>query len=626
MRLTWLAGSLLPLVLLQDGQQPRPTFRSGIDVVLLDVTVLDKNRQPVRGLRAADFTVLEDGKPQPIVSLEELSAPEPDGSLVAWMREVAPDVRTNAADDRRIVTLVLDDAIVSFRHAEVVREIGRQVVDQLGPADQMCIIYTAVNQKSQEFTSDRRALRRAIEKFNDSATPAGSGPQYSIQTVRRASETLAALPERRKALIFVSTLAVDFANPNSDFGHQLRGAVEAAQESNVTIFPINPAGLEVDIDSPAAPVIGRSIASASPGSNRDEANDTARFMAAETGGFAIVNTNSFEDQIRQVFRETGTYYLIGFRSAHRDGRFRRLEVKMTRDDLTVRTRTRYRAPREEGRRRTAKADILPVIKSVAGILPSPDVAVRVSAAPFAAGSSDTVALAIVIGVQQPAPEGAERVVENVQVVAAAFDTGTQAYRARGSATQKGQITLRPVAEGGDAKYEMLSRLDLRPGRYQLRFGVHSELMRKSGSVYQEIEIPDFRRQALSMSGVVVGVDPSLPSSPRDYLAAIVPVTPTTQRSFATRDRATAFLRIYQGGRKPPLSAVLTTSIVDADDREVHRATETVAPGAFGSARAHDVRLELPLARLGPGPYLLRVHAAADKHEAVREVRFFVRSE
>jgi VWFA-related protein len=620
-RVSWLLAALSSLVILQD-QQP-PTFRSGVDVVVLDVTVLDRNRQPVRGLSASDFMVFEDGKPQPLVSVAELNAPEPDGSLVPWMREVAPDVRTNAADDRRIVTLILDDAIVSFHHAERVREIGRKIVDQLGPADQMCVIYTAVNQKSQEFTGDRAVLRRAIEKFTDGASPLMATKQYSIQTVRRASETLAAIPERRKALIFVSTLAVDFADPNSDFGHQLRGAIEAAQETNVTIFPINPAGLEVNVDAPAAPVMGRSLATASPGSRQDMVNETLRYMANETGGHAIVNTNSFDDQVRQVFRETGTYYLIGFRSAHRDGRFRRIEVKTTRDDLMVRTRTRYRAPREE-RAKRAKADVLPVIKSVSGILPSPDVAVRVSTAAFAAASGDTASVAIVIGVQQPAPQGTERVVENVQVMATAFNTGTQAYRATASASQKGQIVLRPVDDGGDAKYEMLSRLDLRPGRYQLRIGVQSELMKKAGSVYQEIEIPDFRKVPLSMSGVVIGASPSLPSSPKDYLASLVPVPPTTQRSFSTTDRVTAFLRVYQGGRKPALPTVVSTTIVNAEDREMYRATETVPVEGFGPGRARDMTVELPLERLAPGPYLLRLQASAEKHQAAREVRFFVR--
>ena len=82
-----------------QGQQP-PRFRGGVDLIQIDVAVLDSRRRPVANLTAADFTILEDGKPQPIAAFEELSAPDPDGSLVPWMREVAPDVRTNSADGR----------------------------------------------------------------------------------------------------------------------------------------------------------------------------------------------------------------------------------------------------------------------------------------------------------------------------------------------------------------------------------------------------------------------------------------------------------------------------------------------------------------------------------------------
>ena len=49
------------------GQQP--TFRAGVDVIRLDVSVLDKNSRPVHGLTMADFTVLENGKPQKLVAL-----------------------------------------------------------------------------------------------------------------------------------------------------------------------------------------------------------------------------------------------------------------------------------------------------------------------------------------------------------------------------------------------------------------------------------------------------------------------------------------------------------------------------------------------------------------------------
>ena len=93
-------------------QPPPPRFRSGVELVQLDVAVLDAGRRPVRDLTAADFTILEDNNVRPIVSFQELDAPDPDGSLVPWMRDVAPDVRTNSADGRRVFVLVIDDASI----------------------------------------------------------------------------------------------------------------------------------------------------------------------------------------------------------------------------------------------------------------------------------------------------------------------------------------------------------------------------------------------------------------------------------------------------------------------------------------------------------------------------------
>jgi hypothetical protein len=69
--LAWCAislGAQSPVVPGGPQQQQPPTFRTGIDLVQLDVSVLDKNRRPVKGLSAADFTVLDNGKPQPIAA------------------------------------------------------------------------------------------------------------------------------------------------------------------------------------------------------------------------------------------------------------------------------------------------------------------------------------------------------------------------------------------------------------------------------------------------------------------------------------------------------------------------------------------------------------------------------
>ena len=67
-----------------------PTFRTGVDAVQLDVSVLDKERRPVRGLTAADFTVLEDGKPRQIVGFSAVELPPlPAAVARRWHRRGA---------------------------------------------------------------------------------------------------------------------------------------------------------------------------------------------------------------------------------------------------------------------------------------------------------------------------------------------------------------------------------------------------------------------------------------------------------------------------------------------------------------------------------------------------------
>ena len=63
---TSLALVVFSTCLLAQDQSERPVFKGGVDLVQLDVSVLDGNRMPMRGLTAADFTVLEDGKPRPV--------------------------------------------------------------------------------------------------------------------------------------------------------------------------------------------------------------------------------------------------------------------------------------------------------------------------------------------------------------------------------------------------------------------------------------------------------------------------------------------------------------------------------------------------------------------------------
>jgi hypothetical protein len=173
-------------------------------------------------------------------------------------------------------------------------------------------------------------------------------------------------------------------------------------------------------------------------------------------------------------------------------------------------------------------------------------------------------------------------------------------------------------------YELLSHLLLEPGRYHLRLGAESTLHGKTGSDHTDVEVPDFSKGEVSLSGVVLSVTPNAISEPKGALQAVIPVVPTTRRDFSAVDRVTAFLRVYQGkprGKTKAEPAALTARIQDANDRTVFHATETLGPDRLSAARAADYRVDLPIDRLPPGPYLLSIEAAAGRTSLRRDVRF-----
>src|SRR5262245_1496238 len=99
-------------------QLQTPSFKAGVQLVRIDVTVLDGKRQPVRGLQASDFTVLEDGQARPIRAFTAVDhsaaiAAAASASAAAIAPLAAPDVVTNRAGDdtSRLIIILMDRSI-----------------------------------------------------------------------------------------------------------------------------------------------------------------------------------------------------------------------------------------------------------------------------------------------------------------------------------------------------------------------------------------------------------------------------------------------------------------------------------------------------------------------------------
>jgi VWFA-related protein len=144
-----------------------PTFRTTIDTVHIDVSVLDRDRRPVRGLKPADFTIVEDGQPQEMSVFQAVDVPESTTTLAAWTREIAPDVlRNDTGLDQRLFLIVMDDATLqSDLHAiGNAKRIAQRFIDRLGPSDVAAVVFTRDNRHAQEYTSDRGGRRRAVRQ------------------------------------------------------------------------------------------------------------------------------------------------------------------------------------------------------------------------------------------------------------------------------------------------------------------------------------------------------------------------------------------------------------------------------------------------------------------------------
>src|SRR5262249_31451707 len=142
-------------------QQKPPVFRSQIDLRQLDVTVLDKNRRPVKGLTQDDFTVTEDGVPQRIDAFSFVDL----GDTVIkderkWAASAASDIVTNNVDSARVFVLVVDDVhgMGDLWGKNQLPKSVRTFLDQLGTEDVAALIFTGRGDLSVNFTRDKAKL------------------------------------------------------------------------------------------------------------------------------------------------------------------------------------------------------------------------------------------------------------------------------------------------------------------------------------------------------------------------------------------------------------------------------------------------------------------------------------
>ena len=670
-------------------------FRSSVDLVHLDVSVLDSSRRPVTGLKAADFTILEDGQPRPVEAFVAVTLPPPEKKDdVPWSRTVSPDVQINEpvrAPEGRLFVLVIDDALIPGDPAMVAaaRRIGETAIARLSSGDQMAVVFTQNSGGAQNFTSDVSKLSSAIASFQpgmarhvmgwDSASydPEGGWIRHadmdalyragSMRTLEMAASSLAAAPQRRKAVIFVSpgvfadsggAAEIRLAQPgmsrqlseeNNSLVARLAPLYRRMRAANITLYTVDPAGLggmeeyimrtAAGMSATATATGGGSVMFDWFGNRPPSAMNLARHMAqvqldfmksaaGNTGGLAVLDTNDVEGGINRIFDENTSYYLLGFSppATHRPGSLHRLEVKVSRPGVTVRTRSGYEVPEPAPAvpASAAPSDTKPAAPAAAamaisGPIPKGTLPMRVALAPFKSSTATSSAATVVVAL------GLEHKVERASEQS--FDVELRAFTTEGSARaaerRTGTLTLRPPPTG-EATADLLSTLTLPPGRYELRIGTTLSPAAIEGSIFADLDVPDFAKDPLALSGVLMETTPGGNAGPLEALKDLVSVVPTTRREFTLADkRIRAFLRVYQGGSNAPAPVTVRVSLRNQAQELVYNYPHRLPAARFAADREEDFVFDLPMNALRPGQYLLTFESVAGTARAQRQVRFTV---
>jgi VWFA-related protein len=360
-----------------EKEQADPIFSSSANLVIVDVTVKDKSGKAIEGLKADDFTLLEDGKPQKVSVFEFQhltmeTEPAPTLTLDDQLK-LPEDPKTTITSatpgkiqfhDKRLMVFFFDFSSMAIPEQLRAQDASFDYLKTHITRDDMVavMIFTGTGAPLvlSDFTGDRDVLLTVLKGLpigdaSDLAGLADTGDDNGEDTgaafvadetefnifntdqklaaIEKAAKMLSSFPEK-KALVYFSS---GVSKTGVDNQAQLEASVNAAVKANLAIYPVDTRGLMAD------PPGGGASKAASRGtgiyngsvynSQRAGINDsqeTLFTLAEETGGKAFLDSNDIEAGITQAQEGMGSYYLLGYYSTNnnKDGKYRKIAVKM----------------------------------------------------------------------------------------------------------------------------------------------------------------------------------------------------------------------------------------------------------------------------------------------------------
>jgi VWFA-related protein len=450
-----------------------------------------------------------------------------------------------------------------------------------------------------------------------------------FNAVRVLADALTPVRGRRKAIVMFSEgfgyqLNEPFGMRSvSDVLRATQDTLNTAARANVSFYTIDPRGLVgaatdfMQMKGPGMPDGATQVAI------RDElrqAQDSLRVLAEETGGFATIDANSLSSAFDRIVDRNSRYYVLGYTPPEdkQSGRFHKIDVKVKRPGMSVIARRGYATPRaqtlEDRKRDEARGSALAARRPQAdtastelrGVLESAlqqrGVGLSVQAAPFRNRDNEaSVALAIEVdGNRLPlSPPGKLEVL---------FYSVDDQGRAGAGVRKEIDLALKPdtVARVKTHGLRLNPRMALAPGRYQLRFGARESSAGQNGSVFYDLVVPDFRKEELAMSGLLltsVAAQQTPTADPDPLASKQLPGAVTSRRDFPVGDTLAVYAEVYDNNPSRQSRQIdVAVRLISALGSDVFAAKDSM------SKEPLNIYAQFKLDDLDPGTYLLRVEA------------------
>jgi VWFA-related protein len=462
------------------------------DIVLTNVVVRDKKTGAVvKGLKASDFTILEDKKPQRISSFDYQNVDE-----AAALNEKTTSGKASVADllernfaaspeqlkDHRLIVLFFD--LSSMQDEDIDRAVDaatNYVNKQMAPADLVAMVSMSTGlSMDQDFTSDKAALLKVLAKYNgsdetgfangttgstdgtsdDTSAFAADDTEYNslntdreLLAIRSISKSLERVDQRKSMLYFSGGLTKNGIENQAS----LRAATNEAAKANLAIYSVDTRGLQ------ALPPV---------------------------------------------------YYILGFHStnAARDGSYRHLTVKVNRNDVKLEFRPGYYAPADFKHQKTEDREFA-LNEQMRSNVPATDVAVYLQALYFKQGDNNSfIPMSLIVpGSQIPFVSGGNQ-------DKASLDILGQVKNAQGIAVGNVRETVKLALDASQQvqrkNIQYSTGFTLAPGRYHVKFIVRENQTGNMGSFETDLQVPDLKKVALKLSSVVMASQ-RVPSAAKD---------------------------------------------------------------------------------------------------------------